>query len=173
MLMNVYAAGSTSSQRVAARPRMLENMSLDFQALQIDVRRLTKWDVALWVRSRVNNGAKTAGSTAKTALALAERCTDEVFHANSSLVKAQAAPAHEARASADPPKPAAPLKWAHLEGLEAAILYGKTAQQRILAGFFTSLVHTSHRAQNGQRSRKIRLTDGAMLGESLLKGRPT
>ena len=113
-------------------------MSLNFQALQIDVRRLTKWDVALWVRSRVNNGAKTAGSTAKTALALAERCTDEVFHANSSLVKAQAAPAHEARASADPPKPAAPLKWAHLEGLEAAILYGKTAQQRILHGFFTS-----------------------------------
>ena len=118
MLMDVYVAGSTSSQRVAARPRMLENMSLDFQALQIDVRRLTKWDVALWVRSRVNNGAKTAGSTAKTALALAERCTDEVFHANSSLVKAQAAPAHEARASADPPKPEAPLKWAHLEGLK-------------------------------------------------------
>ena len=42
MLMNVYVAGSTSSQRVAARPRMLENMSLDFQALQIDVRRLTE-----------------------------------------------------------------------------------------------------------------------------------
>jgi hypothetical protein len=93
-------------------------MSLNFQALQIDVRRLTKWDVALWVRSRVNNGAKTAGSTAKTALALAERCTNEVFHANSSLVKAQAAPAHEVRASADPPKPEAPLKWAHLEGLK-------------------------------------------------------
>ena len=42
-----------------------------------------------------------------------------------------------------------------------------------MAGFFTFLVHTSHRAKNGQRSRKIRLTDDAMLGESLLKGRPT
>ena len=155
MLMDAYVAGSTSSQRVAARPRMLENMFLDFQALRIDVLRLTKWDVALWVRSRVNNGTKTGGSTAKTALALAERCTDETFYSSSSLVKSQAALSHEARASADPPKPAAPLTWAHLEGLEAAIVYGKTAQQRIMSGFFTFLVHTCHRAKNGQRSRKV------------------
>ena len=142
--MDVYVAGSTSVQRVAARPRLLENMFLDLQALQINVKRLTEWDIALWVRSRVNCGAKTAGSTATTALVLAERCTDEIVYANSALVKAQATPAHEARASADPPKPAAPLKWAHVEGLESAILYGETAQQRVMAGFFTFLEHTSH-----------------------------
>jgi hypothetical protein len=158
---------------VAARPRMLKNMFLDFQALQIDVRHLAEWDIALWVRSRVNGGAKTAGSTARSALMLAERCTDENFYAESALVKSQAAPAQEARASADPPKPASPLKWGHIEGLEGAIMMGKTVQQRILAGFFTFLVHTSHRTKNGQRSRKIRLTEDAIMGESLLKGRPT
>mgnify|MGYP003324326614 CR=1 FL=1 len=105
--------------------------------------------------------------------ALAERCADEVFYAGSQLVMAQANPTQEARASADPPKPAAPLKWTHLEGLEGAIRYGKTVQQRVLAGFFTFLIHTCHRAKNGQRSRKIRLTADAILGESLIKGRPT
>ena len=144
MLMDVYVAGSTSAQRVAARPRLLENMFMDLQVLRIDVTRLTAWDAALWVRSRVNSGTKTAGSMAKTALVLAERFTDVHFHAESALVKAQTFPTRKARASSDPPKAAVPLKWKHIEALEMTIVYGETVQQRVLSGFFIFLVHTSH-----------------------------
>ena len=51
-----------------------------------------------------------------------------------------------------------------------ALVTGKTSQQRILAGFFVFLVHSSHRCSNGQRTRKLQLSDDAILGESLLKG---
>ena len=38
-----------------------------------------------------------------------------------------------------------------------------------MAGFFTFLVHTSHRCANGQSSRRLKLTDEAIMGESLQK----
>ena len=147
-------------------------MFLDMKCLRIDVCALTEWDAALWVRSRIIGGTKTAGSLAKTALNLAERFTDEPFFSTSALVKAQATPAHGERAESEPPKPAAPLTWRHIEALETALSTGKTSQQRILAGFFVFLVHSSHRCSNGQRTRKLRLSEDAILGESLLKGKP-
>ena len=55
--------------------------------------------------------------------------------------------------------------------LEEAIKYGKTPQQRIMAGFFVFLVHSSHRCSNGQGSRNFRLTPDALMGEAMLKGK--
>ena len=49
---------------------------------------------------------------------------------------------------------------------------GATVQQRSLAGFFVFLSHASHRCSNGQRSRRLALTLDALLGESLIKGKP-
>ena len=54
---------------------------------------------------------------------------------------------------------------------KAAIDGAATIQQRVMAGFFVLLIHSSHRTANGQRTRKLRLTADAILGESLLKGR--
>ena len=173
ILMDVYASGSASATRIAARAPLLENMFLDFVALGIDVRNFSDWDAALWARSRVNSGTKTAGSMAKTALILAERFTGEFFFADSPLVKEQVRPLMETRASSDPPKPAIPLKWHHVEALETTIKYGTTVQQRVMSGFFAFLVHTSHRTANGQRTRKLHLAADALMGESLLKGRAT
>ena len=116
------------------------------------------------------NGVKTAGRSARTALALASRCTDQQFFEDSPLVKAQAFPKHGARATSEPSKPARPLEWRHIEALESLIEAGTTAQQRVLAGFFVFLIHTSHRCSDGQRSRKLCLTEDALMGEALMKG---
>ena len=140
MQLDVYAFGSTNVTRIMSRARLLDNMFMDLKCLKIDCRRMTEWDAALWVRSRIIGGTRTAGSLARTALNLAERFTDEPFFSTSALVKAQAAPAHGERAESEPPKPAAPLTWRHIEALEAALSTGKTSQQRILAGFFVFLV---------------------------------
>ena len=162
MQLDVYASGSSNVARIAARARLLANMFMDMKCLQIEVTKVTEW---------LSGGTKTAGSSAKTALALAERFAAERFFADLPLVKAQASPAHDARAATEPPKPARPLTWRHIEALEATIVCGNTVQQRVMAGFFTFLVHSSHRCSNGQRTRKLQLTDDALLGESLLKGR--
>ena len=69
--MDVCSSGSTSVARFSARPNLLTNMFLDMINFQIDVERLTEWDVALWVRSRVSGGTKTAGQSSRTALELA------------------------------------------------------------------------------------------------------
>ena len=58
-----------------------------------------------------------------------------------------------------------------MRALETAIDIAATPQQRIMAGFFVYLVHSAHRCSNGQRTRKLRLTTDALLGESLLKGK--
>ena len=125
MLMDVYVSGSANIDRIMGRSRLLTNMFLDMKCLRIDVCALTEWDAALWVRSRIIGGTKTAGSLAKTALNLAERFTGEPFFSTSALVKAQATPAHGERAESEPPKPAAPLTWRHIEALETALSTGK------------------------------------------------
>jgi len=173
ILMDGYAAGSSSVARVAGRASLLRGMFLDMQCLGIDVRRLTAWDAALWVRSRLNGGKKTAGANAKTTLGLAEMCTDEKFFACATLVKNQAFPLLGEHASAEPAKQAVPLKWKHVEALEAAIRYGRTLPERAMAGFFVFLVHASHRSANGQRSRNLRLMEDALMGESMIKGEKT
>ena len=99
MQLRVYACGSSNVARISARANLLTNMFLDFLNLRIDVARLTQWDAALWVRSRVNGGTKTAGSSARTALVLAARCTGEKFFEDSPLVKAQAFRKHGERAA--------------------------------------------------------------------------
>jgi len=146
-------------------------MFLEMECLRIDVRHLSEWGAALWTQSRVNSGTKTAGALARSALVIAERFTGEVFYASSSLVKAQAGPKHGERASSEPAKPAVPLDWSHIEALEKAIEMGATPQQRIMAGYFVFLIHTSHRCSNGQRTRRIELSADALMGESLIKGR--
>ena len=85
----------------------------------------------------------------------------------------QAVPTHGVRAASEPPKPACPLKWRYIEALEALIDGGSTAQQRVMPGFFVFLIHSSHRCSNGQQTRRLRLTDVAVMGESLLKGKRT
>jgi len=146
-------------------------MFQDMECLRIDVRALSEWDAALWVRARVQCGTKTAGQYAKSTLILAEKVTGEKFHAASELVKAQASPLAGNKAAAEPPKPAVQPKWTHIMALEEAIKYGKTPQQRIMAGFFVFLVHSSHRCSNGQGSRNLRLTPDALMGEAMLKGK--
>ena len=42
-----------------------------------------------------------------------------------------------------------------------------------MSGFFAFLVHASHRSANGQRSRKVRLMQDALVGESRMKGKRT
>ena len=173
MVMDVYASGSQSIDRIAGRATLLRGMFLDMKCLRIDVRQVSEWDAALWVRSKVNGGTKTAGSQARTALVLAERFSDEQFYAKSALATAQAFPLLGDNAAAEPAKPAVPLLWHHIEKLEETVRYGATAQQRIMAGFFVFLVHASHRSMNGQRSRKIRLLEDALVGESRMKGKRT
>ena len=94
MQMDIYVSGSQNVARIQGRARQLENMFLDMRCLRIQVGTLTDWDAALWVRSRVSAGTKSAGATARTALTLAERFTGEKFFAESALVKAQAVPKH-------------------------------------------------------------------------------
>ena len=173
MLMDVYVSGSTNINRIAGRARLLTNMFLDMRNLRIDVRSITEWDAALWVRSRVASGIKTAGASSRTALALAERFTSEPFFADSALVKAQAFPKMQTRADSEQPKMATPPTWKHVEAMERVITDGATEQQRIVGGFFALLIHSSHRCSNGQRTRKLKLTDDAIMGESLLKGKRT
>ena len=109
----------------------------------------------------MNSGTKTAGAVARTALDLAGRFTGEAFFAKSSLVKAQAFPKHESRSASEPVKTAVPPTLRHIESLESAILTGTTAQERVMAGFFIFLVHSSHRCANGQSTRRLQLTDEA------------
>ena len=89
------------------------------------------------------------------------------------MVRAQAFPKNATRETSEAPKSAIPPTWGHIEALESAITTGATAQQRVLAGFFIFLVHSSHRCANGQSSRRLTLTPDAIMGESLLKGKPT
>ena len=70
--LSVYVSGSANAARIAGRPTLLRNMFQDMLALRIVVSKLTEWDAALWTRSRVNSGTKTAGAVARTALDLAE-----------------------------------------------------------------------------------------------------
>ena len=86
-------------------------------------------------------------------------------------MKSQAFPKHGERASSEPPKPARPLEWRHIEALESLIDGGSTTQQRVLAGFFVFLIHTSHRCSDGQQSWKLKLTDVDLMGEALIKGK--
>ena len=65
ILMDGYAAGSSSVARVAGRASLLEGIFLDMQCLGIDVRKLSAWDAALWVRSRVNSGKRRQAPTPK------------------------------------------------------------------------------------------------------------
>ena len=173
MALDVYSSGSTSIARIAGRARGLENMFKDMVCLRIDVRALTEWDVALWVRARVQCGTKTAEQYAKSTLTLAEKVTGEKFYAASELVKAQASPTIGNSANAEPPKPAVPPKWTHIVALEEAIRYGKTPQQRVMAVLFVFLVHSSHRCSNGQGSRNLSLTADALMGEAMLSREPT
>ena len=168
---DIYVSGSTNVARICGRATLLRNMFLEMECLRIDVTHLSEWDAALWTRSRVSSGTKTAGALARSALTLAERFTGEMFYATSSLVKCQAGPKHGERAASEPAKPAAPLEWNHIKALESAMDTGATPQQRIMAGYFVFLVHTSHRCSNGQRTRRMELTADALMGESLLKGR--
>ena len=108
MLMDVYVSGSANINRILGRARLLTNMFLDMRCLRINVRNLSEWDAALWVRSRVSTGVKTAGATARTALALAERFTSEPFFADTSLVKAQAFSKMQTRSDSEQPNMAAP-----------------------------------------------------------------
>ena len=133
MQMDVYASGSASIVKIEGRARLLENMFMEMIGLQIDVKAMSEWDAALWVRSRVIAGAKTAGATSRTALALAERFTAEPFFAESTLVKSQAFPKIEARAASEPPKQAIAPTMKHVKALEAAIVGGATVQQRVMA----------------------------------------
>ena len=168
MHLEVYASGSSNVDRIAGRATLLRNMYQDMTNLRIDVTQLTAWDAALWTRSRVRGGAKTAGAMARTTLQLAERFTGNEFFSNSSLVRAQAFPKNAMRETSEAPKSATPPTWEHIEALESAITTGATPQQRVLAGFFIFLVHSSHRCANGQRSRRLTLTPDAIMGESLL-----
>ena len=99
-----------------------------------------EWDAALWVRPRVNSRANTSGAMARTALCLAERFTDERFHAGSDLVQAQAFPKHATRAASEPGKLAQPLLWHHIEALERTIDAGTTPQQRVMDGWLLCLL---------------------------------
>ena len=145
---------------------------MDMTNLKMDITRLTEWDAALWTRSRVNDGTKTTGSSARTALQLAERFTGERFFSESALVRAQAFPKSAAREASEAPKSATPPTWKHIEALERTTGMGATVQQRIPIGIFVFLIHASHRCSNGQRLRRLALTSDALLGESLFKGKP-
>ena len=85
--MDVYVSGSSNAARIRGRVSLLTNMFLDFKSLRIDLANLTEWEAALWTRSRVNSGAKTAGSSARTALSLAEKFSGEFVYADSVLVR--------------------------------------------------------------------------------------
>ena len=169
MQMDIYVSGSQNVARIQGRARQLENMFLDMRCLRIQVGTLNDWGAALWVRSRVNAGTKSAGATARTALTLAERFTGEKFFAEPALVKAQAVPKHALRAASEPPEQAPPPPFSHVEVMEAVVTDGATPQQRAYAGFFAFLAHASHRCDNGQRTRRLHVTDVALLGESLMK----
>ena len=87
------------------------------------------------------------------------------------LVKAQAFPEHSLRSEAEPAKAAAPPTWRHIVALEVAIVAGIKAQERVMAVFFVSLINTSHRIAKGQTTRRLKLTEEALLEESLVKGK--
>lgn len=162
--LDVYASGSANIDRIAGRATLLRNMFMDMINLKMDIARLSAWDAALWTRARVNDGTKTAGSSARTALQLAERFTGERLFSESALVKAQAFPKSAAREASEAPKSAFPPAWKHIETLESTIAVGATVQQRTLAGFPMFLVHASHRCSNGQRPKRLALTSDALLG---------
>lgn len=170
--MDVYASGSANIDRIAGRATLLCKIFMGMINLKMGITRLSEWGAALWTRPRPNDGTKTAGSSARTALQLAERFTGERFSSGSALVRAQAFPKSAAREASEAPKSATPPTWKHIEALESTITMGATVPQRILAGISTFLVHASHRYSNGQRSRRLVLTSDALLGESLLKGKP-
>ena len=52
---------------------------------------------------------------------------------------------------------------------EQLVTTAKTIQQRILAGYFTFLTQAAARSADGQRSRKLTLTDEALTGKSRKK----
>ena len=111
MHLDVYASGSSNVDRIVGRAILLRNMYQDLANLRIDVTQLTDWDAALWTRSRVKGGTKTAGALARTTLQLAGRFTGNVFFWNSSLVRAQAFPKNAARETSEAPKSAIPPTW--------------------------------------------------------------
>ena len=168
---DVYKMGSANVSRIAARAPAMTRLFLDFKALKFDVKTLTEWQAAAWVRYRVASGAKTAGANALSSLNLLGRCTGEPTHADSALVIAQAKPKRGATAPCEPPVSAIALRWTHIQAIEGAVRTARTSQQRAYAGFFAFLIHTSARCMDGQRSRGVHLTDDALVGESMMKGK--
>jgi hypothetical protein len=169
--MDVYACGSTNVKSINGRAALVRGMFLDFIILKIDIVKLTEWGAALWVRSRVNSGTKTAGRYAISTLAFVAQCTGENMFHKTPLVVTQSKPRHGSRAASEPAIPARPLLWRHTTALEETIVLGATPQQRAYAGFFTFLIQSSARCGDGQRSRKLRLEKDSLMGESLMKGK--
>ena len=168
---DVYAMGSSNVARIASRAPQMRRLFLDFESLGFIVATLSEWQAATWVKSRVSGGTKTAGSVAVASLSFLERCTGNASHHGSALVKAQARQGIGPLAAGEPPAPAVPLEWLHIEALEHAIGTARTPQQRAYAGFFTFLIQTAARCMDGQRSRGLRLTVDALAGESMMKGK--
>ena len=73
--------------------------------------------------------------------------------------------------TAEPPKPAKTPDAEDIILMEKLIATADTAQQRCYAGFFAYLAHNSARGADGQRSRNMRLTVDALVGENRMKNK--
>jgi len=93
MQLQSYRMGSRSARVVAQRARASDAFFMDCAALQFDVRHLSPFQVATWVRSRSADGTKSAAPRAACTLRCVQNATDWDLHLHHPLVRCQIMPA--------------------------------------------------------------------------------
>ena len=171
MQLQVYRAGSRSCVVVARRAKALENFFMDIVSFKWTVSKLSPFQVATWVRSRVAGGCKTAGVTSGNTLKLVHAATEWKMHTKHALVVGQVKSAQRVLNALEPPRPALTPSVDMVSRLEALVSSGSNAIIRCLAGFFCLLAFGSARASDAQGARGLHLTKDAIAGESILKNK--
>ena len=170
--MQIYRAGSRSVKVVERRARLAESFFLDLQVLGWSLTSFSEWFAAAWVRSQVSSGRKTAGASARMTLRLVRDATGLTTFCESPLVLAQGSAESSAGSGAnEPPEPAKVPEFDILQEFEIAMVKGDTVQQRGYLGFFVFLSQCSARCSDGQRSRKLKISEHALCGESRMKNK--
>ena len=168
---DVYRRGSRSHVAVARRGAQIEAFFLDMKVFGWDPSRLTVFQVATWIRSRLNGGTKTAGRIAKQTLQLVAEATEYALHCKDPLVLSQVTAVHSNCSAHDPPKVAKTPTIEMLSRFEELVFVAETVQQRCFAGFFVLLGSVSARASDAQRTRSLTLEREAITGVSRMKSK--
>ena len=171
MQLETYRMGSRSAAVVAQRARLAESFFLDVSSYGWVANRLTPFQTATWVRSRMIGGLKTAASSASQTLRLVFAATSWKMNLKHPLVQGQLKSKGGTGQVAEPPVSALTPPASMVINMEELISSAPTVQLRCLAGFFVLLALGSGRAGDIAATRRLLLTKDALSGQSVMKNK--